>query len=110
MEPGRPDTVSSVFERRDERLSESIVLVLPEGCPGGVEKGLGGIALSGSFDLKVRRGGERKFLSWALTGEGGGEPESTISTVTIGVERSGRGTGDRPLEMKWRPVSSLKGR
>jgi hypothetical protein len=102
--------VSGVFERGDGRLGESMVLVPPEGIHRCVDKGPGGVALSGSFDLKVQRGGERKFLSWTSTAEGGGGPESTISTVTIGVERRVHDGNDRRLEVKQRPVSMLKGK
>jgi hypothetical protein len=109
MELGRPDTVSDVFEREGEWIGESMVLVLPEGCPGGAEKGLGGISLSKSFALKVRRGGERRFLSWTSIGEGGGEHVSTISRVTIGVERS-VGADDRRLEVKRSSASLVGGR
>lgn len=48
--------------------------------------------------------------SRTTTGEGGGESVSTISTVTIGVERRGRGINDRRLKAKRRPVSVASGR
>jgi hypothetical protein len=89
IELERPDPASGGFERGSERLGGSTVLVLLDRRPGGAEKDLlVGVALSGSLDLEVRRGGERKFLFWTPAGEGGGGLLSTISTVTIGVEKN----------------------
>ena len=105
----RLPTGPGVLGQKDDRSGES---TKPKVRPGGAEKGLGGIATLGvSLGLKVlRRGGERRLLSWAVMGEEGGddEPSSTISTVTIGVVvMSGRGGSDRRLKVKRKPVVSL---
>ena len=101
-------TGPGVLGRKDDRSGES---AKPKVRPGGAEKGLGGGATLGvSLGLKLlRRGGERRFLSWAVKGEeGGDEAPSTISTVTMGVVvMSGGGGSDRRLKVKRKPVVSL---
>ena len=98
--------------RKDDWSGESTI---PNVRPGGAENGLGGGATFDFFslDLKLlRRGGERRLLSWVVMGEEGGDgPPSTISTVTIGVVvMSGRGGLDRRLKVKRKPVSLDSGR
>ena len=106
----RPNTRSGDLGRGDEQSRGSIVLVLPRRS-GGTEEGLGRVTLTESLDLKLRRGGERRLWSRTTAGEGGGEPVSTIWTVTIGVvEKRGRGGSDRRLKAKRRPVSCVSGR
>ena len=92
---------------------------MPNVRPGGAEKGLGGRATLGvALGLKLRRGGERRFLSLVtVTGEEEGDdepppPPSTISTVTMGVVvvMSGRGGYDRRLKVKRNPASLVSGR
>lgn len=107
----RLDTGPGVLGRKDDRSCESTI---PKVRPGGAEKGLGrGATLGDSLGLKVRRGGERRFLSSVVvTGEeGDDEPPSTISTVTMGVvAMNGRGGHDRRLKVKRKPASLVSGR
>lgn len=92
---------------------------MPKVRPGGAEKGLGGGGTLGvclGLDLKLMRGGERRFSSLvAATGEEGeGGPPPTVSTVTIGIVivvlMSGRGGFDRRLRVKRKPASVVCGR
>lgn len=105
-------TGPGVLGRNDDRSGES---TMPKVRPGGAENGLDGGATLDFFslDLKLlRRGGERRLLSWVAMGEQGDEESpSTISTVTIGVVvMSGRGGLDRRLKVKRKPVSLDSGR
>ena len=106
MELRQPDDGFGDLGRGDKRPRGSIVLALL-GRSGGEEAGLGRGSLRESLDLELRRGGKRRFWSLTMTGDGGGEPVSTISTVTMGVvEMTGRECGgDQRLKAKRRPVS-----